>query len=131
MVFVDFVNSDKKIINFIASESKFGFFKYDRFIKEVKVGDVLQVRFKQGSKEGAYQVYSAEKIVNTDFKNQFFKDVLGKIQIPEGKSFGFIDKVFIHPSIITKRKLENGLSIKGEAIKSYNKEKKQWSWKLI
>lgn len=131
MVFVDFVNNDKKMLNFIASESKFGYFKYDRFLKEVKVGDVLQVRFRQGNKEGLFQVYTTKRVVDDHFKNQFLKDVSGKIDIPEGRNFGFIDKVFIHPSIITKRKLENGLSIKGQAIKSYNKEKKQWSWKLF
>ncbi|MEO6135459.1 MAG: hypothetical protein ABIP35_09925 [Ginsengibacter sp.] len=130
-VFVDFVNNDRKILNFIASESKFGFFKYDRFFKEIKVGEVLQVRFRQGNKEGLFQINTAKKIIDNNFKTQFFKDVSGKIEIPEGRNFGFIDKVFIHPSIITKRKLENGLSIKGQAIKSYNKEKKQWSWKLI
>jgi hypothetical protein len=35
-VIVEFVNSDKKILNFIASETKFGFFKYDRFLGMLK-----------------------------------------------------------------------------------------------
>ena len=58
-VIVEFVNADKKMLNFIASESKFGFFKYDRFFKDVKVGDTLTVRFQGGAKEGMYQLYTA------------------------------------------------------------------------
>ena len=30
-----------------------------------------------------------------------------------------------------KLKLADGMPYKGKAIKSFNKEKKQWSWKLI
>lgn len=130
-IFVDFVNSDKKMLNFIISESEFGFFKYEKFLKEVKVGDVLLVRFKQGSKEGLYQVYTAKKTTDENFRNQFFKEVAGKVEIPEGKNFGFVDKIYIHPSVISRRKLENGLSIKGHAIKSYDKLKSHWGWKLI
>ena len=54
--------ADKKMLNFIASESKFGFFKYERFLKDVKVGDILGVRFQGGSQEGMHQVYTAIKI---------------------------------------------------------------------
>jgi hypothetical protein len=44
-IIVEFVNTDKKILNFIASETKFVFFKYDRFLSDVKVGDTIKVRF--------------------------------------------------------------------------------------
>ncbi len=130
-VIVDFVNTDRKILNFIASETKFGFFKYDRFFSEVKVGDTLKVRFQGGSNEGMHQLYTAIKVNDDAFKNQFMKEVLGVIRIPAGKSFGFIDDVFIHPSLISKYKYSNGAQFIGKAIKSYNREKKQWNWKII
>lgn len=61
-VIVEFVNADKKILNFIASETKFGFLKYDRFFSDVKVGDTLKVRFQGGSNEGMHQLYTAIKV---------------------------------------------------------------------
>jgi hypothetical protein len=61
-VIVEFVNADKKILNFIASETKFGFLKYDRFFSDVKVGDTLKVRFQGGSNEGIHQLYTAIKV---------------------------------------------------------------------
>lgn len=130
-VIVEFVNADKKILNFIASETKFGFFKYDRFFSEVKVGDTLKVRFQGGSNEGMHQLYTAIKVNDGDFKKQFMKELQGVVRIPAGKSFGFMDDVFIHPSVVKKYKLTDGLQFTGKAIKSYNQEKKQWGWKLL
>ena len=51
--------------------------------------------------------------------------------IPEGKSFGFITDSFIHPNLVSKYKLVDGQEFSGKVIKSYNQEKKQWSWKLF
>lgn len=130
-IIVEFVNADKKILNFIASESKFGFLKYDRFLKDVNIGDTLKVRFQSGSNEGMHQLYTAIKINDDNFKKQFLKEVDGNVRIQSGKSFGFLDDIFIHPSLVTKLKLVDGMNIKGNAMKSYNKDKKIWSWKLV
>lgn len=131
MIFVEFVNSDKKILNFIISETKFGFFKYAKHIKKAKVGDVLKVRFKGGENEGMHQIHTAEKVIDATFKEQFMKEVEGTVRIIEGKSFGFIENIYIHPSIVSAKKLSDGEQIKSLAIKSYNKGKKQWGWKLV
>jgi hypothetical protein len=130
-VIVEFVNADKKILNFISSETKFGFLKYDRFFSDVKVGDTLKVRFQGGSNEGMHQLYTAIKVNDDAFKKQFMKELQGVVRIPFGKSFGFMDDVFIHPSLVTKYKLTDGVQFTGKAIKSYNQEKKQWGWKLL
>ena len=128
-VIVEFVNIDKKVLNFISSEKKFGFFKYDRFLNNVKIGDTLNVRFQDGQKEGLYHVFSAEKNEDKELKNLFTKVTLGKIEILEGKSFGFLDDIYIHPSFIKKYNLVNEDFIEVDAIKSFNKEKKVWTWK--
>ena len=130
-VIVDFVNSDRKILNFIASESKFGFFKYERFFKDAKVGDILKVRFQPGSNDGLHKVYTVIKASDDIFKKQFYKEIEGALRIPEGKSFGFLEDAFVHPSMVTKRKLTNGMHIKGTAIKSYNPLHKKLDWKLL
>ena len=131
LVFIDFVNSDKKIANFIASETKIGFFKYERFIQGVKTGDVLKVRFQGGANESMYQIYTAVRVYDEHFLKQFMKEVSGLVRITAGKPFGFIEDVFIHPSLVTKYKLTDGMQFTGKAIKSFNQEKKQWGWKVI
>jgi hypothetical protein len=130
-VIVEFVNTDKKILNFIASETKFGFFKYDRFFNNVKIGDTLKVRFQGGSNEGMHQLYTAVKTKDEDFKKLFLKEVDGVVRIGAGKPFGFVEDVIIHPPLVNKLKLKDGMSFKGVAIKSYNKDKNKWGWKMI
>lgn len=130
-VLVSFVNSDKKILNFIASEDKQGFFKYEHFLDKVRVGDLLKVRFQGGSKDGLYKVYTASKGADESLKQKFFREVEGEVRIAEGKEFGFIGDVFLHPTIISKNKLAAGMKIKGQAMKSFDPKKEQWGWKMI
>jgi len=61
----------------------------------------------------------------------YSKEVEGIVRIPEGKPFGFLDDIFIHPSTVSKLQLKNGVVVSGNAIKSYNQEKKQWGWKFL
>lgn len=129
-IIVEFVNSDKKILNFIASETKFGFLKYDRFFKKIEIGDILKVRFQSGSNESMHQIYTAFKVEDEDFRKQYVKDIEGEFRIIQDKSFGFVDDIFVHPSLIQKNGLKNGDIIKCMAIKSYNPAKKQLSWKV-
>ena len=131
LIIVEFVNADKKMLNFIASETKYGYLKYDRFLSEVKIGDILKVRFQGGSKEGMYQLYTVIKIKDDQFKVKYIKEVSGIVKIPAGKPFGFLGDIFIHPSIVAKLKLSDGMEFSGTAIKTYNQEKKQWGWKII
>jgi hypothetical protein len=130
-VLVEFVNSDKKILNFVSYNNKSGFFKYDRFLSDVHIGDTLKVRFQGGSPGGMHQVLTAVKHTDETLALQFIKEINGKVKILKGKSFGFIDDVFIHPSLINKYKLSDGLMHSGKAIRAFNKEKKEWGWKLI
>ena len=130
-IIVEFVNSDRKILNFISSESKFGFIKYDRFFRDVKIGETLKVRFQGGSNQGMHQVYTAIKNIDNTFKKIYFKEVEGQVRIQSDKPFGFLGDIFIHPSLVTNLKLIDGMTIKANAIKTFNKEKNQWGWKLI
>lgn len=131
MVIVEFVNTERKILHFIASESKFGFFKYDRFFREVNIGDTLRVRFQDGANEGLYQVYTAEKQPDKTMQEHFLKEVNEPIHITAGKAFGFVADAYVHPSLVSKYKLTNGSVVKGVAIKTYNTEKKAWTWKVF
>ena len=78
-----------------------------------------------------YQLYTAIKIKDDQFKVKYIKEVSGIVKIPVGKPCGFLGDIFIHPSIVTKLKLSDGMEFSGTAIKTYNQEKKQWGWKII
>lgn len=131
LVFVEFVNSDKSVLNFIASEEKFGFFKFDRFLRKVQPGEVLSVRFNGGAKGGRYNVLTCKKVTDESFKSQFQKEVAGTVNIRPGASFGFIGEAFIQPSLIAKYQLSDGQNFKGEISKTYDCKKEKWGWKLV
>lgn len=128
---VEFVNADKKMLNFIVSETKFGFFKYDRFFSKINVGDTIKIRIQGGSNEGMYQIYTAIKSEGESIKKEFLKEVQGVVKKSIDKDFGFVNDVFISSIIIDNKKLKNGMEFSGTAMKSYNKTKRIWSWKLI
>jgi hypothetical protein len=131
LVIVNFVNSSRKILNFIGSENKYGFFKYEGFIKNVQIGDCLKVRFHNGKTGDIFRIYTLKTAIDDEFKSLFIKNVEGKLLIPQGKNHGFVNQVFVHPEIITKNNLQNDDIIKGYAIKSFNKAKENWNWKLF
>lgn len=131
LVFVEFVNSAKSMLHFIASEEKFGFFKFDRFIKKVEPGDVLSIRLNGGSKGGRYNVLTCKKVTDDSFKSEFQKEVETTVKIPTGASFGFLGDAFIHPSLVIKYKLSDGQDFNGQTIKTYDHKKEKWGWKLI
>lgn len=131
IILVEFVNTDRSILNFIASESKFGFFKYDRFFRKINIGDTIKVRFQEGTVGGIYKVHTAVKTEDDSIRKQFMKEVEGMVRIAPGRSFGFIGDVFVHPSTVTRLKLTDGQPYKGMAMKTYNQDKKEWGWKLI
>ncbi|MBK8747316.1 MAG: hypothetical protein KBF92_00920 [Bacteroidia bacterium] len=129
-VVVEFVNKHKEILNFV-SENKFGFFKYGRQIKDVKIGDLLNVRFKDGDDNGRYLVNTISKTDDESFRSKFYRPITGLVKIREGSSFGFVDDVFIHPDFVTKMNLINGSEVTGFALKTFNKSKNEWGWKYV
>lgn len=130
-VIVDYIQYDKRILNFISSESQFGFFNYNKFFDRIKIGDTLQVRFQGGTVGGIYHPYTARISNNPSFRAQFIKQFSGKAKMPVSKAFAFVDDIYIHPSIIKDLNISGDMEISGQAIKTYNREKKQWSWKYF
>lgn len=131
LVVVEFVNSNKKVLNFIESERTLGFFKYDRFLKDVDIGDTLKVRMTKSGDEGYYLLRTCEKVKGELYASKFVKKVIGTVNIPAGKTFAFIDDVFVAPDIVIKHNLSEGMEFEGKAIKTYDKRKGKWGWKLI
>ena len=129
-VIVTFFNDEKKVLNFYASQEIFGFFKYERCIKSVQIGDTLSVRFiSKDQKHAYYQVATVKKCDDPELKNFFLKEFKGFIKMREGSTFGFIDDVFFSTAICHIYQLANGYWVEGNAIKTFDAKKDKWSWK--
>jgi hypothetical protein len=130
LVVVEFVNSDKGILNFVRDENMHGFFKYKPLINKVHIGDVLKVRFIGESRENFYKVLTIKK-VNEVVELPALKHFQGNIKIISSSGFGFVDDIFIASDLIKGNKIADDQLIEGKALLSYNKKKESWGWKAI
>lgn len=132
LVVVEFVNKDRKILNFIKDKTLHGFFSYKNLMIKPKIGDLLKIRLEKKVNEGPSRVFTAKEIYSSQqMECEAIKIVSGHINIPEGKAFGFLEDVFISPDIIKKHDIINKQEIKCKAILSFNKKKNEWGWKCI
>ncbi len=130
VIVVEFVNENKNMLSFVKDMQKHGFFNYSGKLIKPQIGDLLKVRFSGAGQDGFYKVLSAEKAdpnLTADAKKSFE----GEIKINEVGKFGFVDDVFVEPSIVSKLNLQNSQSVCGRAILSFNKKKGQWGWKMV
>lgn len=129
-VVIEFVNENKSIISFVKDKSKHGSFKYFGMIEKPKIGELINVRFNGEGKDGFYKVLSINKSPN-DSVCDAIKEFQGNLIMKEPASFGFVEDVFINPSLIVKHELNKKDLVKGKAVLSYNKKKKEWGWKAV
>lgn len=130
VVVVEFVNENKSILNFVKNKTKHGFFKYAGMIDKPEIGDLISVRFNGESQNGFYKVLSIKKS-SSDSVCKAVKDFQGNLKIREPESFGFVEDIFLQPSLIVKHELKDHDMIKGKAILSFNKKKETWGWRAF
>jgi tetratricopeptide (TPR) repeat protein len=129
VVVVEFVNENKKMLNFVKNKDKIGFFNYSEHLKKPLIGDLLKVRFNGDGQDGYFKALTV-KNAEPNTSSAAVKKIEGDLKIIEPQNFGFLEDVFVEPNIIQKNQLKDGQSIKGQAILSFNKKKDVWGWKL-
>ena len=131
-VIIEFVNRNKKILNFIKSKTLNGFFSYKHLSLKPSIGDILLVRLQPIGNEGFYKVLTVKKASEDNLEDlDIIKNTNGSLRRNEGQNFGFVEDVFVPPEIISTHKLKNQDQLEGLALLSFNKKKKEWGWRLI
>jgi len=131
IVIVDRISSDSKILNYFTDQKQSGYFKYEKYIDSVRAGDVLEVRFKPRGDSKFEQVYTVRISNNEAFRARYIRAIEGIIRIGEGNPFGFIEDIYVHPSIVTLKGLKNGDHTRGKAIRKFDVQRNKWTWILI
>ena len=123
LVVVEFVHQQKKIIHFVQNKQNRGFFKYQGFIDNPKVGDLLEVRLQKQGDNGFYVVLTLEKSKKT--QSEALKTGSGIINIlPEG--LGFIGDIYFEKNLLEQNTISNHSSVNYKAFLIFNKKRKQW-----
>ena len=127
---VSYVNAEKKIVTIVYGEKKEGFFKYDRFVKKLNVGDFLKIRIDGTSAEGHMKMLSVTKTDNI-ISTSFCKTIEGTVTSNKTKTVFFLksgnQSYFITPKM-KNDKLVVGETLSAVALYSYNRKKEEWGW---
>ncbi len=130
VIAVEFVNENRRILNFVKDKQKHGFFNYSGILTKPRVGDLLKVRFNGDGQDGFYKILTAKKIdLNT--RSGAIKNFEGTLKVISQQNFGFVEDVYIDPKRIEEKRLSDGETLRGKAILSFNKKKNEWGWKAI
>jgi hypothetical protein len=129
-IVIEAVNHSKKILNFLASDHSRGFFKYEKFLTQVEVGDVFLVRMKETKIAGRYNVFNIRRLREKTIPG-IMQTFSGEVTIPEGKPYGFANSMYITPALCELYNLKHGEIVSGLAMISYNKKHEEWGWKII
>lgn len=130
VIAVEFVNKRRNILNFVKDKHKFGFFKYSSYLDKLQIGDILKVRFDGEGRDGFFKVFTAKK-AESHLTTESIKNFEGTLKVISQRNFGFVKDVFVDSKLIQSHKLTDGQALKGKAILSFNKKKKEWGWKAI
>lgn len=130
-VMVEFVNSSKKVLNYMTADERAGFFKYDRFLDKAEIGELLKVRIQINGNDAPSRVFTLSKVKDKELERQFIRPFEGNIKIMSGNPFGFVDDIFIPPDVVSGLKLVDGMTINGTAMKTFDKKKERWGWKYL
>jgi hypothetical protein len=130
IIAVEFVNTNKKILNFIIDRTKNGFFSYSNLQIDPKIGDRYYVRFNGKGQDNFYKVFTARK-ASDDVECPSIKNYHGTLRMQPNANIGFVGDVFIDPALIQKHSLTGSIELKGKAILSFNKKKQDWGWKAF
>lgn len=128
---VSFVNKDKKMVTVVYGKKKEGFFKYDRFISALNIGDRLKIRLQEVSADGFMKVFTA-KISDSPISTDYCKSVAGTVSSNASKTAHFLttedESYFIPSNLVNKMHLTDEESATGVVLYSYNKKKDKWGW---
>ncbi len=130
IVVIEYVNSEKKIANFIKDKSTHGFFKYSGLKTQPKLGEVYKVRLEGEYGKQFYKVYTLVKVEDHS-ECKALKLFSGNVTVLQTSNIGFVDSVFIGSDLVKKHELVNKQEVSGNAILSFNKKKNVWGWKAL
>ncbi len=130
VIAVEFVNINKKILSFVQSQDKHGFFKYAGLIEKPRIGDVLKVRFSDFEQDGYCKALTVNE-ADQDTVCPAIKDFSGEVKIITPQNIAFVGDVFLESKLVISNSLKDKQSVIGKAILSYNKKKNEWGWKAL
>lgn len=130
-IIVTHYNPEKQVCQFVTSDHQHGFFYTTRIKFRFANNYIYRVRF-----AGELQPNEPSKILScrvekntAPYENVFFKKLDGELKIPYGKTFGFVDDVFVDNGLMTG--IDNGAKVKITAVVTFSPSKQTYGWRAV
>lgn len=118
------INKERHVANFVTADHKKGFFSCKPF--RFKVGNTYICRM-ENDEGDHYKVHTCEPANNGE-ELGLTKWFSGTLTIKQ-TGFGFVGDVFVHASLA--KEYENGMTVSGVAIPSFDERKGRWGWSAL
>lgn len=126
-IVVEFVNEGKRVFSFVTKDKVKGFGKY---AVKPELGALYLLEGSAGE-GGFFKVNQLKPFSDAESMLHLRKEVRGKLKQNHGKSFGFVEGVFVNPALIQQHKLSDGEEIEGVALYGTVRGKEEMAWRLI
>ena len=128
---VDHVNREKGVLHFIVDRKLDGIIPLSELSDTFSEGDSIALRLSRyTSRHGpTYRVHLAkatEKQPSELVKKQFCEEV----RVSDGMGFTK-NGIFVPPPLISRHLLNDGQTVSGTAVLSYNKKRGTWGWRAV
>lgn len=128
LIVIDYVNTEKKIFNFVGKGKTKGFGQYTH---TPELGGIYRMIAKDKG-DGFFKVERLSPANDAARElPELRKEVKGRFKQKHGQHFGFVDGVYVPSAMIKELQLTNNQHLIGLAIYGPVKGKEQWAWRLI
>lgn len=127
---VDHINIEKQLVHLLINENIDCTTPISHLNFDVKFLDVLSVKLSQHLTKDGKKRYKLHQIEKSDIvaPNYLVREFTVPVRI--SNMMGFTDSdIFIEPHLVEQHAIQNGATVSGVALKSYNKKKNSWGWK--
>ena len=100
----------------------------------VKIGDILALKLREMETAGnVWYKVAGLRLETEKLPEEITQWVDEYVQIPRGRDFGFLkpSNIYVAPDIVNHYGLFDGQRVQGVALLSFNKQKNDWTWKLL
>ena len=138
------VNTDKKMVTVVYGNEKSCFFKYDRFMKTVHLGDILMLKWEEISDNGFVKPLICTKVDEEAAKNlqtadealdSYYRKVSGTTRTNRMHTAWFLkfddDSAFIPHDYWSRHPLQPSQSLTAHVLRVFNQARGEWGWRCI
>ncbi|NBI43843.1 hypothetical protein GVX76_10260 [[Haemophilus] felis] len=132
LAIIDHINNEKGLVHLLISEKIDCTISKNSFPFDAQLYKSVSVKLSQHrTKDGKLRYKIHHIMESTKQPENLIKEFNVKIKVNNGMGFGIDSDLFFAPTLVQEFELKDDDLVRGKAIRSFDKKKNAWSWKVI